>query len=155
MDIKSRGKIKGKVDYVLRGPDGKIKAERHTPKNTITALHDVVVADRLSGGSDTLISHGKLGTSTGQTSASTDLATPVGGARTAIDSLTQGTGGDDNDAIIVCTFGAGVDTGTITEAGLFNHLSNATMQCYDDSLNVTKAAGDTLELTWTVSYGAS
>jgi len=155
LEINEKGRIKGKVDYVLRGPDGEIKAERHTPHNTITELHDALVADRLAGGSDGLIGWGKLGTSTGQDAADTDLATACGGARTAIDSITQGTAGADNDDIIVCTFGAGVDTGTITEAGLFAHLSEAKMQCYDDSLDVTKGAGDTLELTWTVSYGAS
>jgi len=155
MDVKNRQKIRGRVEYVLRGPDGEVKQTHTTVKNTITELHDVVVADRLAGGSDSLISHGKLGTSTGQGSSDTDLATPCAGARTAIDSLTQGTGGDDNDVIVVVTFGAGVDTGAITEAGLFNHLSNAVMQCYDDSLDVTKGADDTLEITWTITYGAS
>ena len=155
MDVKAKQQIRGKVHYVLRGPDGKVKATHDTVMNTITALHDCLVADRLAGGSDTLITHGKLGTGSGQEASDTDLDTPCSGARTAIDSLTQGTGGDDNDAIVVVTFGAGVDTGTITEAGLFTHLSNAVMQCYDDSLNVTKGADDTLEITWTITYGAS
>lgn len=155
MEIKNRQKVRENIKYRMWGPDGKLKYEHVTVTNTLTELHDCLVADRLSGGSDTLITHGKLGTGTGQTSASTDLATPVGGARTAIDSLTQGSGGDDNDAIVVVTFGAGVDTGSITEAGLFNHLDTAAMQCYDDSIDVVKGADDTLEITWTITYGAS
>lgn len=157
LDIRDKMPIKAKVDYVCRGPDGKIKWMHHTPKNTITELHDVLVADRLSGGTDTLMTHCHCGTSTGGTSASTNLEARIDEARTAVDSTTQGSGASDNDVVIVTTFGAGVCTATITEVGLFSSSgqNTADMKCYDDSINKVKAADDTLEITWTITYGAS
>jgi len=150
-------KVKQQVDYVCRGPDGKIKWEHHTEKNTITELYDVLVADRLSGGSDTLITHAHCGTGTGQGSSDTNLATPCAENRTAIDSMTQGSAAADNDIVIVITFPAGVCTASIEEAGLFTSITytDANMMAYDDSISKTKAAADSLELTWTLVHGAS
>jgi len=48
------------------------------------------------------------------------------------------------------TFGAGTGTGTITESGLFNNSSDnaETMLCRQTFGAVTKAATDTLVVTW-------
>lgn len=148
--------IRGKVEYELRDEFGNLK-DHGLLQNTITALHDALVADRLAGGTDALFTHGHAGTGTGQTSASTNLATPCAENRTAVTSSTQGAGGDDNDVVVVFTLVAGVCTATITEIGLFSNITYTTadMKCYNDSISVTKAAGDSLTVTWTITYGAS
>jgi len=152
--------IKGKVEYVLTDENGNIKQSGFC-MNTITELHDALVADRLSGGSDTLFTHGHAGTGTGQTSASTNLAAAFAENRTAVDSSTQGAGGDDNDVIVVFTLGAGVCTGMVEELGLFSSQADDTadMKCYSDNATagygIPKGASDSLVVTWTITYGAS
>lgn len=153
----SKMKIKQQVNYKCYGPDGKLKWEHDSPKNTLTELMDVLVADRISGGTDTLMTYAHLGTGSGQGSASTNLATPCEEVRTAPDSTTQGSGGSDNDVVIVTTFAAGVCTASIEESGMFSAEAYATadMKAYDDSLSKTKDAADSLVLTWTFTFGAS
>lgn len=131
--------------------------KHHAKLNTITELHDALVADRISGGTDTLMTHCHCGTGTGQTSASTNLATYCNEVRTAVDSTTQGSAGSDNDVVIVTTFAAGVCTASIEECGMFSNATQTTadMKAYDDSISKVKAAADSLEITWTFTYGAS
>jgi len=154
---RSRVKITQQVNYKCYGPDGKLKWEHNTPKNTLTELMDVLVADRISGGTDTLCTHCHCGTGSGQGAASTNLATPCAENRTAVDSTTQGSGAADNDVVIVTTFPAGVCTASIEEAGLFSDIDRTVedMKAYDDSLSKSKDAADSLVLTWTLTFGAS
>ena len=155
--VRSRVGIRQHVNYKCYGPDGRLKWEHDTPKNTLTELMDVLVADRLSGGTDTLMTHAHLGTGSGATSASTNLTTPCTENRTAVDSTTQGTAGADNDVVIVTTFPAGVCTASIEEAGMFSSITytDADMKAYDDTISKVKAAADSLVLTWTFTFGAS
>ena len=157
LDIRSREKITQQVNYKNYGPDGKLKWEHDTPKNTLTELMDVMVADAISGGSDLLILYAHLGTGSGQGSSDTNLATPCEEVRTSDDSTTQGSGGSDNDIVYVFTFAPGVCTGSIEEAGLFSAeaYDTADMKAYDDSISKVKAGADSLVLTWTLSFGAS
>lgn len=149
--------IRGRVNYKMFDAFGNKIWEHNTPENTITELHDAMVADHMAGGSDTLITHAHCGTGSGQTSSDTNLDVYMDEARTEIDSKTQGTGADDNEVVVVATFGAGVCTGDIEEVGLFSSSSQATadMKCYDDTISKSKGADDTLEITWTITYGAS
>jgi len=148
--------IKGSVHVEAFHHDG-MKYYDHVNHNTITAIQDEVIAALVCGQSTTTMEYGHAGTGTGQGAASTNLATACGEARTAITSGTQGTAGDDNDVVVVYTLAAGVCTATITEIGLFKTSNQVTgdMLCYDDTLTVTKAAGDSLTVTWTLTYGAS
>ena len=77
--------------------------------------------------------------------------------RNALDSTTQGSGANDNDVIYVASWAAGDGTGAITEAGIFNSASPGTgqMLCYADFSVINKGAGDTLQITWTFTCGAS
>jgi hypothetical protein len=150
--IHSKLPIKGHFHAELISEDGEIKAIIDK-KNTITELMDAHVADQLADGGDAAIGYMGIGTGTGQTSASTGLATAL--ARVALDSTTQGTGGADNDVIYVATFPAGTGTGAITEAGIMLGDNNTTMMAYDDFDVKNKAAGDSLIITWTITFGAS
>ncbi len=150
--------IKGKLHVVLRNGSGEIKTEQFID-NTITNLMDAHVADQMSDSGDSQIGFIALGTGTGQIASSTDLATYKAATLIAISGTgaEQGTGGDDNDVVYYGFWGGGVGTDTITEAGIFlgSKTARDDMMTYDDSINVVKAAADTLKIDWTLTWGAS
>ena len=163
-NIGSNINITGHVHAVAYHEDGTVYYENEHDfskgeHNTITELHDAMIAALVCNQSTTTMLYGHAGTGTGQTSASTNLATHCDEARTAITSGTQGAGGDDNDVVVVFTLGAGTCTATLTECGLFPTSNQATgdMLAYDDSVlnSVPKEASDTITVTWTFTYGAS
>lgn len=147
-------KIKTNVKYEMYNEAGE-KVWEDESHNTDCYLHGVLLADRMAGGSDGLITHGHAGSGSGQSGTDDNLATYFDEARTALDSKTQGSGSNANDVVYTFTLGAGVCTGNIEEIGLFASGTQATgdMHFYDDSISKTKAAGDTLIVTWTVTYG--
>jgi len=147
-----RQTIKGKVEIELRGSDGKVK-EHRVLENLITEVGDAHVADQMSDQGEAQMSHMAVGTGSGQTASSTTLATELD--RNALDSLTQGAAGDDNDVIYVASWAAGDATGAITEAGIFNAGAAGTMLAYRDFAVINKGAADTLQITWTLTFGAS
>lgn len=132
---------------VLRGPDGEIKKE-DTITNQVQTAMLTHVADALSDQGETQASHMGVGSSSGQAVGDNTLATALG-ARVALDGSTPSHSG----AVVTWhrTFAAGEGTGTVTEAGVFNHLSAGNMLVYNDGLNYAKGAGDSLELTWTLT----
>lgn len=142
----------GVCHAVVRDASGKIIHE-HTADNLITELMDAHVADQLSDSGDAAIGFIAVGTSSGQTAASTGLAVSLD--RNALTSTTQGAGGADNDVVYVGDWAAGDGTGTITEAGIMQADNNTTMMAYDDSMSIVKGASDTLQITWTITFGAS
>lgn len=151
-NIKSRTPIKGVMTLTLRDSEGRIKEERAV-ENTITELMDVQVADQMSDQGQAAIGYMAVGTGTGQGSADTGLAVSLD--RNALTSTTQQGGGDDNDVLYVGDWAAGDGTGAITEAGIFQADNNTTMMAVASFAAVNKAAGDTLQINWTVTFGAS
>jgi len=149
-------KVKTNVKYEMYNEAGEKIWEEET-HNTDCHLHGTLIADHMAGGSDTLISYGHAGTGSGEDAQSTNLATPFAENRTALDSKTQGSGTNSNDVVYTFTLGAGVCTGTVTEIGLFltQTYTDDNMHFYDDSISKSKAAGDTLIVTWTVTYGTT
>jgi hypothetical protein len=145
-------KIKGKVHCVLYDKDGNVK-DVQEDHNTITELMDALVANRIAGGSSALLTHAHAGTGAGGTSASTNLVAYFAEVRTTVDTTTQVV----NDVVIVFTLGPTVCTGTIEEIGLFSSLKQATgdMKAYSDTISFAKGDGDTLVVTWTITFGAS
>lgn len=143
--------LKGHMVAELFGPDGKLK-ERREVHNTVTTLCHKMSADQLLA-APAVAKPGwmELGTGSGQTAASTILATYIAGSRTALDSKTRGA-----NAIVtmVCTFPAGTGTGAITEAGIFNVVTQNTtdLLCYADFAVINKAAADSLTVTWTLTF---
>ncbi len=159
MKVKDRHFMNGRITKMeLYGPDGKLKELREFPEdehNTITVAGDKITADAMSDRGESLPSHMGVGTTSGgKTTASNALEAQVD-PRVALDSTTQGGGGDDNDVIWVCTFGAAVGTGALIEAGIFNHLSAGDMYAYQEFAVINKGAADSLVITWTCTYGAS
>lgn len=139
-------KIKGMITYKLFNEEGKLK-QFGTIANTITSAGKNGLADQVLA-SPTLTKFGwmELGTGTGGTTA---LNAYISGSRTAFGSLTRAT----NVITAVVTFGAGVGTGTVTEAGTFDSSTQnaGNMWNYSSFGAITKAAGDSLQITWTIT----
>jgi hypothetical protein len=150
--MKSKMGIRGHVYAVLKNRDGDV-IQVHECHNTITNLMDAHVADCLSDRGDAVVGYMAVGTGSGQTASSTGLAVSLD--RNALTSTTQGAGADDNDVVYVGDWAAGDGTGTITEAGILRANDNLTLMAYDDSMNIVKGASDTLQITWTITFGAS
>lgn len=156
--VVSKFGLKGRVEIKLWGSDGNIKDHRiikdhRVFPNTVTTFGDKLVADRMSDAGITAPTHIGVGTGTGGGVGSNSLVTQLD--RNALTSTTQGTGANDNDVIYVGDWAAGDATGAITEAGIFNAASGPGMFVYSSFSAVNKAAGDTLQINWTVTFGAS
>lgn len=138
-------KAKGSVRLVLYSPDGEEKAAVEVPNLIVTAGRNFI-ASRMVGTSDAAMSHMAIGSGTAAPAlGNTTLGTELGRVALASATLTG------SSITYVATFGPGVGTGAITEAGLFNAASAGTMLCRTTFAVINKGAGDTLGLTWTVT----
>lgn len=151
-ELHSKVGIKGVCTIKLFGPGGELKEERII-HNTVTELMDAQVADQMSDSPGSAIGWMGVGTGTGQGSASTGLAVALD--RNALTSTIQGTAGADNDSVYLGDWAAGDGTGAITEAGVLLADNNTTLMLYADFSVINKGALDTLQITWTTTYGAS
>ena len=142
-------KATGTLDIVVRGPDGNIKDEKKV-ENLIVDTGLDYIASRMSGTSESVMSHMAVGTgSTAAAAADTALGTELN--RQSLTSTTV----TDNAIAYVGSYAAGTATGSLTEAGIFNASSAGTMLCRTVFGTVTKAADDSMTITWTISVSAS
>ena len=140
--------VKGHISLWLVGPNGELKESREI-QNVIVTAGKAFLAQWLTAATqaDYFMRYIALGTGTNAASASdttlqTEIGTRVAGA------LTNSTNTWQNQA----TFGAGVSTGAITEAGIFSASSSGTMFARQVFAVVNKAAGDSLQITWSVTF---
>ncbi len=124
--------------------------------NLIVAVGDAYIADCMSDRGVTMMSHMAIGDDSDPSQSCGDTILNNELVRVALDSTTQGAGADDNDVVYIATFGAGVGTGAIVEAGIFNSAvtDGGTMLCRTTFGVITKGAADTLIITWTISVGS-
>lgn len=150
--IRDKQKIRGHIRLKLFDEYGNLKKE-YEHQNTITDTMDDLVANMMDAADSPSIGWMAVGTvNGGKTTASTQLEGLIAGSNNALDSTVA----TNNDVVYVCTWAAGDGTGTIIEAGLFNVSACTSGMCaYDESMNIVKGAADTLEITWTVTFGAS
>jgi len=144
--LSSKVPIKGVCHIRLWGPDGELKEERII-HNTVTTIGDAHVADAMSDQGEGALGFMAVGTGSGQGAGDAGLATSLD--RNALTSTTQA----GNDVVFVGDWAAADGTGAITEAGIFLADNNTTLNYYADFAVVNKGAADTLEITWTVTYG--
>ncbi len=85
---------------------------------------------------------GATAATAGDTALQTELTTRVAGTLTNTTNVWQN----------VASFGPGVDTGAITESGIFSASSGGTMLARQVFSVINKAAGDTLQITWQVTF---
>jgi len=125
--------------------------ERREGENTVTTLALAMVADQFDD-TPAIAKPGwmEVGTGSGQGAGDSTLDAYIVDSRTANTTATTTT----DHVVYVCTFGAGVGTGAITEAGLFNVVTQNTTDLilYDSFDVVNKAAGDSLVVTWTLTF---
>ena len=146
--------IVGHGRAILRDAEGKI-AELREFDNVFTDAGDAHVADQMASASgEAVMSHMAIGTITTTLTAGD---TKLGGEldRNALTSFTQGAGADDNKVVYVGDWAAGDGTGAVTEAGIFNASTADTgsMLCAQTFSVINKGASDTLQITWTVTFG--
>jgi len=143
-------KLRGDVALVLRDKDGNIKEQREE-KNLVVSAGLNFNTSRMKDGTATVMSHMAVGSdSTTPAAGDTDLGSILG-SREALDSTTV----TDNTITYVSSFEAGDGTGSIVEAGIFNASTAGTMLCRVVFGTITKAADDTLQITWTITLTAS
>lgn len=142
--INEQVKATGELQVVLTGPDGKVKETKTIPNLVVTAGKNFI-AGRMVG-TPTAMSHMAIGAGTGAAAAGdTTLGSELGRV-----SLTSGSA---TGAVVtyVATFGAGVGTGAVTEAGILNAASAGTLLCRTVFAVVNKGADDSLSITWTIT----
>ena len=145
-------KAAGKLSIVLRDEKGAVKETREI-KNLVVNTGLSHITSRLLGASSNVMSHMALGSGvTAAAAGDTALQSQIS-SRKALTSATQS--GTNNESIVyVATYNAGENTGAITEAGIFNASTSGTMLCRTVFAVVNKAAGDTLQITWTLTFSA-
>jgi len=138
------------VHIVLRGPDGEVKEERDCHNLIVTVGVNAIVEQLVASPATTKPTHMAIGTggtaaSAGQTALTTELD------RNALTTKTR------SGAVLtmVGDWAAGDGTGAITEAGVFNASSSGDMYSRVLFSVINKAAGDTLQITWTYTLSAT
>ncbi len=143
-------KLKGDVFITVKDKDGNIKEERHE-KNLVVSAGLNFICDRMKDTTNAVMSHMGLGSGTTAAAAGqTDLVSLLG-SREALDSTTV----LNNTITYVSSFEAGDATGAVTEAGIFNASTGSTMLCRVVFGTITKAADDTMSVTWVITLNAS
>jgi len=139
-------KAKGHIKFELFDVNGNLKLVKEID-NTVSAAGKNMIAEQLLA-SPTIAKPGWMEVGTGVPTA-TLLGTYIAGSRTALSAKTR----TDNVVTMVCTFAAGVGTGAITEAGIFNIVTENTETMLVSATFgvVTKAATDSLTITWTLT----
>ncbi len=138
--------VKGHLKLELIKADGSMEVTE--TDNTVATYAKESIIDKILASPTLTTKPGwmELGTST---PAATLLGAYISGSRTALDSKTR------SGAVVtmVCTFPAGTGTGTITEAGIFDVVTQNTVNMWVSAGfgAVTKAAGDSLVVTWTLT----
>lgn len=140
---------KGQLTLTLMDPSGAIKDVRHV-RNLVVGAGLDHISSRMIGTAQAVMSHMALGAgTTAAASGDTALGSQLG-SRKVFDSVTR-TGANNQSIVYVTTFGAGEATGAVTEAGVFNASSGGVMLCRTVFAVLNKAAGDTVQVTWTVT----
>lgn len=140
-------KLTGYIRFDLFDANGMLKQHEEI-KNVVVTVGKNYLALWLTQAtqSDYFMRYLALGTGTnaavaGDTALQTELSTRVAGTLTSSTNVWQNQG----------TFGAGVDTGAITEAGIFDLSSAGTMLARQVFPVINKAAGDSLQVTWQIT----
>lgn len=155
--------MKGRVDMMLYDESGAIKDERHFD-NLIVNAGVQGVASRIAPHDGTInpatpYNYIALGTSNtaadpAQTALVSELPFGPGYARVQ-DGIAQYSTASGNKLILSVTFPPGQATGTLRESGIFDASTGGDMLARQTFADISKAAGDTLTVTWTITLTPS
>lgn len=145
--LNETAKLTGHFWVRLFDEQGSLREEREV-NNVVVTVGKTYLANWLTAAtqSDYFMRYIALGTGTTPASASdttleTELSTRVAGTLSNASNVWQN----------VASFGPGVNTGAITESGIFSASSAGTMLARQVFPVVNKGAGDTLQVTWQVT----
>ena len=130
------------MELILVGPDGVVKKTVRCHNTVKTAGKDGAADQILASPSLNKPTHMGIGSGTpGATALGTELD------RNAFTTKTR------TGAVVtmIGNWAAADGTGTITEAGLFDAASTGNMWCCANFTGIVKEAGDTLQITWTLT----
>jgi hypothetical protein len=136
--------VTGDVSIVLYNSDGTVKDSR-TIHNLVVSVGKEFIAARMVG-TPAIMSHmaigaGGVAAAVGNTALGTELGRSVlqSGAAAAA------------KVTYTASFAAGVGTGAVVEAGLFNASSSGTMMCRTVFAVVNKGVDDAMSITWEIT----
>jgi len=135
----------GTLDVVLKKVDGTVK-EKHQFKNIVVTTGKEFIARRMIDDAEPLMSEMAIGDSNANLDVSnTALESQL--AEVTLDSSNV----TNNVVTYVAEFDAGVGTGAIVEAGIFNGESDDIMLCRTTFPVINKEADDILTINWNVT----
>lgn len=139
--------LKARGDLVIELTRESGEVETFEFKNLVVDTGLNYIVSRMKDTSAGAMSHMALGSGTASPVAGdTALGSQLGSRATLSTTTVSG-----NTITYTATFAAGVGTGAVTEAGIFNAASAGTMLCRTVFAVVNKAANDTITVTWTVT----
>lgn len=152
MDLNLQLKLKGDLSIKKYNKDNKLVQKLDVPNLIVTAGKQYIASKIVgyTGSSSNVMSHMGIGTSNATPEAgNTTLAAAISGARVELAPTTV------SGTIVTysATFGPGVGTGSVVEAGIFNALSAGTMLCRTVFPVVNKDGLETIVITWNISVG--
>lgn len=142
--------VTGKLRVAVHGPDGSLKDEFTTDNLVVNAGLNFIAARMVDAAIPSQMSHMDIGSNSAAPAAGdTTLGTSLlGGTRVALTSSTPSS----NTVEYEATFGAGIGTGGVEEAGIFNEgTTSGTMLCRTTFSVVNKGAADSMTITWTIT----
>ena len=146
--IRETIKPTGRLHIVLKDKDGNVKSEQNVKNLVVTSGLNFIAARMTTTGLPDDMSHMAVGS--GATAAAlgdTTLQAELGRV-----TLTTGEGVPSSNTIVyTATFGAGVGTGAVTEAGVLNAGAAGTLLCRTTFSAVNKGVDDSITITWTVT----
>jgi hypothetical protein len=139
----------GELILTLTDAHGNVKVQK--AHNLVVATGLSFITSRMLGVDLVPVSHVAIGTdSTAPVKPQTTLVAEAG--RAVLTSATQVTRATSNDSVqYTATFAAGVGTGAIVEAGLFNDATAGTMVSRTIFAVINKGPDDTLAITWKIT----
>lgn len=139
-------KAQGQLEIVLRDGDNNIKTTLNVP-NLVVTMGKSYIASRIASNTANVMSHMEIGTNaTVPDATNTTLGFAVANSRTALN-VSGGTVSS-TQVVYTAVFGAGVGTGPLTEAGIFNAASVGSMLCRTTFPLVNKDVSDSLTISW-------
>jgi hypothetical protein len=139
--------VLGKLSITLTGPDGKVKEERILA-NLIVQVGKNYLASAILASASTPFTYMALGTGvTAPALGDTTLTTELVRQAFSSSSLTT------NVALMTTTYGPGVGTGALTEAGILNAPAAGILLSHVTFAVVNKGVLDTITIAWTVTVG--
>ena len=147
MKLQSNIALNGILTITKYNSKKEIISETTVP-NLVVTVGKNHIAQRLYTNSESLMSHMGIG-SNNTTSALTNTTLGTQLARAVLTTVSV----SGSNVTFASTFGAGIGTGSITEAGIFNASTAGTMLCRTTFPVITKSSSDTIAIAWTVSVG--